>query len=323
MKGSIILQGIPASGNPLPAILQAFQAGYLVDPVFAPVTVTGGGHSVEVWVATDALRLGEPGDSFRPMVSAMLEQIMADALGLYLPTAKIMRAAYQARQIAVEPKTQEANPALRPGKGFSPDMKDKGAMIRHNEDVDKGAGAAPFVYIPTAARLEDQGKNWINDKLLHVNGGSAAAGMAVNHGWFSPSAPSFDAKGVHLWQDRGHSSHNSGTDIVLNPGHFDYSQTASDLVYPWIRVDGSNWMDWDAGLRDPSISQALNDDGPLATSRPYVIGPAAPLPVLPHPGEGGPLASALVTRLAGIALGTLAVFGLLVFAGAVSVPFSR
>jgi hypothetical protein len=318
MKGTDILATIPASGNPLPAILQAFKAGYIVDPVFAPVTLTGGGHTVQVWVATDALRLGAPGDSFRPMVSAMLEQIMADALGLYLPTAKVMRAAYQDRKVAVEPKTQEADPALRPGKGLSPDMKDKGAMIRHNEDVDKGAGAAPFAYVPSESRLENQGKNWINDKLLKVNGGSAASGMAVNHGWYTNSAPSVDAKGIHLWQDRGHSAHNSGTDVVSNPGHYDYSQVAGDLVYPWILVDGKDWMDWSAGLKDPSIAQALNDDGALATSRPYVVGVAAPLPTLPHPPAPQ---SSVITTVSAIALVTFALFGAVIVAGALQARY--
>jgi hypothetical protein len=315
MKGSTILQSIPESGNPLPAILQAVQAGYLMDPIFSPVTVTGGGHTVTVWVATDALRLGEPGDSFRPMVSAMLEQIIADSLGLYLPTAKIMRACYLARQVAVEPKTQEADPAKRPGKGLSPSMKDKGAMTRYNSDVDKGAGAEPFAYVPTEARLENQGKNWINDKLLRVNGGSAGAGMACNHGWYTNSAPSVDAKGVRLWQDRGHSSHDVGTDIVKSPGHYDYSQVAADLVYPWIQVDGSNWMDFDAGLRDPSIAQALNDDGALSTSRPYVVGTPAAMPALPRPDQRP---SPLVTKLAGAAVLSVMVLGLLLAAGAVS-----
>jgi hypothetical protein len=315
MKGSSIYAQLPAGPQGLmPAILQAVQAGGLMDPIFAPVTVTGGGHTVTVWVATDALRLGEPGDSFRPMVSPMLEQIIADSLGLYLPTAKIVRACYQQAALKVAPKTQFPDQASRVKAGQSPDMADKAAMLQHSHEVDAGAGAAPGGYVPDSRRLYSSGKNWVNSKRLKTEGGDADSGMAINHGWYDTGAPYVDVKQVHLWQNLG-GRHNIGTNLQTNPGHYDYSQTASELVYPWIQVDGSNWMDFDAGLRDPSIAQALSDDGALSTSRPYVVGTPTAMPTLPRPDERP---SPLVTGLAGAAVLSVMVLGLLLAAGAVT-----
>ena len=308
MKGTDILATLPESEPALlPAIWDHIKAGHLVDPVFAPITMTGGGHTITVWVSTDALQLGEPGNAFRFMTSALLEQMIVDALGFYLPTQKVIREAYKQAVVKVEPKTQPAGPQ----------MASKTAMVKHNADINVAAPSSVLVY--------SSGKGWANDKKLHVNGGTAAPGMACNAGWYTTSAPYTDAQGVHLWQDRG-VQHNAGTNLSTDPkiadhGHADYAQTASQIVFPWVLVDGVDWLGWDAVLTSPSLAPAVNDDGALATSRPYVIGTPPPLPVMPHPGESGP--SPLVTSVAGIAVGTLAVFGLLIFAGAVSIPFSR
>lgn len=278
MKGTDILNSFPSgSKGMMRAVLDAFNAGYLVSPVFKPITMTGGGHTVQVWVATDALHLGEPGDSFRPMISPLVEQMVADSIGLYLPTAKVVREAYKQADIKVEPKTQEADSAKRKSQGLSPDMSDRAAMIKHNQDVDKGAGFSPGAAAPSEQRIYSSGKGWINDKKL-----PGVPGMGCNHGWYTKSAPYSSFEGLKLWQDRG-TKHNIGTNVDTDPGHYDYSQTASELVYPWVLVDGKDWMDWAVVLGDPVLSKAVNDDGPLPTARPHVLGTPSPLPTLPKP----------------------------------------
>jgi hypothetical protein len=272
MNGSEILATLPVGGSLLlPGIWDVIQAGYYVKPTFLPLNLGNDSHTVKVWVATDALQLGEPGDSFRPMVSALLAQKVADKLGLYLPTAKVVRAAYQEARVSgvlVPPKTQPAANSDRIVRGYSASMSDQSAMIRHSWEVSKAVSLQdPWTDAAAAGvprRIYSSGKSWIVDKRLE-----GKAGRGCNHGWYTTSAPYKDAKGVALWQDRG-TVHNAGTDLATDPGHYDYSQTLSELVYPWVLVDGDTWLDWEEVLRDPELAPTINDDGVLLTARPYV-----------------------------------------------------
>jgi len=288
MRGSDILATLPSSGaSLLPGIWKAIQAGYYIQPAFQPLVLSSGGHTVKVWVATDALQLGEVGDSFRPMASALLAQRVADHLGLYLPTAKIVRAAYQDAQatgILVAPKTQPASSADRITQGYSPSMNDRDAMVRHSWEVSKAVQYAPGGANATGGtpRIYSSGKNWVVDKKL-----ASKPGAGCNHGWYTSSAPYRDAKGVSLWQDRG-CAHNAGTDLERDPGHYDYSQTLSELVYPWVQVDERDWRDWAEVLKNPSLAGVVNDDGPLPTARPYVAGGSLPQLPVPTDAPSGP-----------------------------------
>lgn len=61
-----------------------------------PVTLSERGHTVTVWVMPDVLAVGRDGDRFRPALTARTGQLAADALGMMLPTEKIVRATYAA-----------------------------------------------------------------------------------------------------------------------------------------------------------------------------------------------------------------------------------
>ena len=305
MLGSEIYEVLPNRDGLMLATWGFISSGHVVSPAFRAIEMQAKDSKrfparVWVWVATDALHLGEAGDSFRPMASALLAQHTADYLGLYLPTARTVRAAYQAASVAVAPKTQPADSATRTAGGFSPHMADKEAMLRHSHDVDRGMGYTPWKAAVVSERVYGTGKAWVNDRDLGLH-----QGRGCNHGWYTRSAPYRDIEGVRLWQDRG-LQHNAGTSLEHDPGHFDYSQTLSEFVYPWVLVEltdaslaeeyvrgsqanlhcakddylesnllegrgiRSAWLDWATVLGDSRLAWAVNDDGPLPSARPYV-----------------------------------------------------
>jgi hypothetical protein len=313
MKGSEIYAALPDDTDKLPAaLLRQVQAGNYIKPQYMPVATTAKGHTAMIWVTTDALHLGEPGDSFRPMVTPLTEAMIAAQLGLYLPTAKLVREVHKQAGIKLEPTQQPAANADRVKNGYSPFMNDKKAMLRASQDIDKKAGFSPGA-AQSGTLISNVGKFWINDAKLITQ-----PAMGCNHGWYSKNAPSDsrDFEQMTLWQDRG-TRHNAGTDVEKTPGHFDYSQVAGYLVHPKVLVDGGTdgeaWMDFAAVLRDPTLSYLVNDDGPLQNARPHYSGggtSGVPSVVTEDPSQSGQASSSSVMAYGVVACVALGLFWL-------------
>lgn len=266
MKGSEILDLLPGQTGPEreAGILGAVRAGQYVEICWTPVRTEFNGHTGVVLVSSDALRLGEPEDYFRPNVTAATAQRIADELECILPTTLICDAAYEQATARASPCLQPADPADRKAQGYpecadgTTTMSDTPAMAVHSEEVDTKRQAQRGL-------LSNVGKHWcITNRLLYK-----PVGTAANYGWFDASAPYTSASGLKLWQPLS---------TAHNDAHVDYSQVQPRLVHPTMLVDGQSQSIFDVG-RDPALCGLVSSEGVVKVWR---------QPSVPEPGEPVP-----------------------------------
>jgi len=246
------------------AILDAVRAGNYVEICWYPLRTEFNGHSGLILVSSDALKLGEPDDYFRPNVTAATAQRIADELGCILPTTLICDQAWEQATARSSPCLQPADPAERLRQGYprcpdgSTSMDDTPAMLRHSEEVDAKRA-------DQRGLLGNIGKHWvITNRLLQK-----PVGTAANYGWFDASAPYVSASGLRLWQPLS---------TAHNDGHVDYSQVQPRLVHTSMLVDGEERSIFDVG-RDPELSGLISSEGVVKVWR---------QPSVPPPGETQP-----------------------------------
>lgn len=152
------------------------------------------GEGLIVRVSDHAIRFGDDGDSVRMALSAMAAQLVADELGLILPTAPICDRLHQQAEVLVTPCLQ------------TPDahMGDTSRAVEHSDAVDAKVAGRPGL-------VSTEGKDWVlSSRLLQDKN------LACNYGWHDTAAPYSSPRGLRLWQTVGYAH---------NIAHSDYSQT--------------------------------------------------------------------------------------------------
>lgn len=232
------------------AVRKAISDRHFIPPAWVEVALPEhNGHTGSVFVASDALHIGEPGDSVRVNVTHRTAQWIADQLGWVLPTSKIADVAY----LASSRLTAQELPA-------DSAMATTERMFEHSELVDAEAERRHA----TGLLAPGTGKMWVNTKRLEVEAGGLT--KAANYGFYEPGASSKSPGGLPLHQNVG-LRHGLGEEKPEggDDGHIDYSQTMwfirSDMM-----VDGVG-RSVDSVVRDPELAGLISYDGPLRGMR--------------------------------------------------------
>ncbi len=211
---------------------------------WATITSSIPGHTAEFRVFADALKISNE----RVLVSANLQQSLADVLNCSLLTAKLADLLFVQRKWALLPHPQAANSG----------MASTQAMESESSWIDQQLAALGY---NNTGIVQTVGKHWILDNLLQQH-----PGKAINYGWHFQgtfqnktwSAPSGKAAGP--------------TTRVIQPASWahdaleeDYSQNCV-LVARTCRVDGYQ-ADLLQVLQDPQLAGLANYDGVLRVLR--------------------------------------------------------
>ena len=90
------------------AIVAALTDPNMLVPIeWVGIPISGGGHDAILYVGCDSLKVGEPDDCVRVNVSMSAHQQVCDALGLQMPTAKMLDVIYANREVTAEPCTYQ------------------------------------------------------------------------------------------------------------------------------------------------------------------------------------------------------------------------
>lgn len=232
MKGSEILKGFPETRSGVKPEKECFEVReqMILDHVRAgnfvldwePIEVKHGNLVATYWVSKDALRLGEPGDSFRASVTACTQQRVADELDVTLMTPKLLDEVWSQAAIRLDPPVTL---------GAKVPMTTTSRMIHHHNEVEKRAEKAANEMFGGEVGLDELlisnvGKHWVIDRRLLQNAKKHGQPQSVNYGWWlsskfakgSPAAkrrPVTNIPGTNIWQTPG-GAHNIY--------HQDYSQ---------------------------------------------------------------------------------------------------
>lgn len=264
MKGSDFLQAFtgksPAAWEA--GVLEAAQRGDLVPWPMVPVVFRdAAGHTLVVNVASDYLAVGEtPADAMRMPLTPLTAQKVADALGMLLPTPKMVKTIHE-----------QAAHRLSTG-GLVPN---------------KYANLAQ--YAAQNARIFDElaGRTGLTSghKKDVVLGNQAKPNKVLIYGWMKPVVPAgVDAAPMMTapWRIQSYSSVH-GTDYV------DYSHGIR-LISPNATLDGEP-VDLAAVMQDPKLAALVSDEGPLRSLRYNVpkgnLSPVAKIPEAPRMVDQG------------------------------------
>ncbi len=286
MRGSAFMASLPA-GDDGPsraaraaAVLRAVREGVALPIEWKPVHTTWNGRSATVYVASDSLRFGEPGDNANPSdwdwvrvaADARTAQQIADTLGVLLPTSKIADLAYQQADVRLTPHTQQPVTATT------------AAMLRHHAAVEaERAGRTGL--------LADVGKDWIlGSKLWPASHPAHPLGRegAINYGWHTvgpatPNGPYVGHDGLILWQQEGYRH---------NLDHVDYAQFVPRFVRADMLLDDEHGVPVPVRtvdvLTDPKLAGLLSYEGAIGGSRYPNVPP-------PDAGPPSPSSSSLVS----------------------------
>lgn len=257
-NGRKFVEKLPVGDERERLILQAVAEGNYAPIEWADVYSRVSGRAAILKVATDAFMIGTE-DPVRITCTHPTAQRIADKLGCVLPTAKMSDLRWSAAANKLPPCTQPADPAERATRGYSPNMKDNGAVIRHHDDVEKAIAGRKGISEPV-------GKNWRCTNKLR-----GKPSLSSNYGLYDPKAPSQAAtkEGGRLWQPEPGLKHNDK--------HHDYSQ----VVVLWKRevwIDGV-FMDIEDVAKDPVLSALVSAEGVLwAMRHPSVTAPGEHAP---------------------------------------------
>jgi hypothetical protein len=224
--------------KPLPereqVTLAAVRAGAFMPITWCPVDIPNVG--ARLWVASDALAVGVPGDYLRVNVSARTQQLIADELGVTLPTSRIADLIHIRAQVKIPACTQPADPTDRATKmhaecALPPYLDFKSVQLHPMDSAAAGCYHSARVQAQLEAALgmclkgqPDElcstcGKHWgLSNKCT--------PSVAANVGWYDTRAPSVSPCGLHLYQPMS---------TRHNPDHDDYSQTDT-AIYPIVQT---------------------------------------------------------------------------------------
>ena len=274
MKGSDIARALP-SGHGTKREKQIYDAVRLrqLAPIsWSTITTKAGGKTAYFKVTSDALRVGDATDSFRPTVTHRTAQLIADDLGAFLLTPKLADEAHAQAKVVISP---------RPRLSWKNDgtMSNTKRMVEQSASVDKMIAGRPGL-------VSSVGKDWVNTNAFAARCkiGPKRDQCAVNYGWHGKGLPYRAAtpRGGALYQPVG---------FKHNLGHVDYSQIVR-LVQPMVRLcDDEDGTCQEVHIQkiasDPVLAALLSHEGPLTLRHPGVT---ANCPIRGAcPGPGTPL----------------------------------
>jgi N-acetyl-anhydromuramyl-L-alanine amidase AmpD len=246
MKSRDVWHALPAEPGPERerAIWELVRQGQGLQPEFVTLPVAVGRLRGVVYVAQDALSLGEPADSIRVNVTAETAQWICDLQGWMLPTTKVCDLLWQQARVRLSPCLQPATRQQRLERGYSPSMADTAAMVRHSQEIDKKREGRRGL-------ICNVGKHWVLSKAL-----GSKPGRAANYGYYDGSAPYVSASGLRMWQTLS---------TAHNLHHVDYSQVLQPLRAEML-VEGQVRSVADV-LLDHELAPLVSDEGPLSIVR--------------------------------------------------------
>jgi len=277
------------------AILTHATSGDL-EIAWVPLVVMASGHTVEILVTPDAVKLA----SVRINVSATVQQQLADYFGALLFTPKVADLHYLARAATIPPQPM-------------PITSSTAAMQQESQKMDSALAAAGG--IESGGILGTVGKHWVIDSALTQH-----SDKAENYGWYMPAGTKSPWNGVAIYP--------SVTTKALviqqpswahDPSHVDYSQQAC-FMHRSCKADGQP-ADLANVLQDPTLSALLSHNGPLTVLRqPGVALFSCPSPTLSQSSlvetrtsNSGlcpmPPAPAIATTSSGVGLGAAVAAG--------------
>lgn len=219
-----------------------------------------------VHVAAHALRLGTVGDNFRPTVSHLTADRMAQHVGAVLPTARIMDAAAKVAPLTLDPCLQTPGPS----------MSNTARMLQHSECVDRSIAGRQGM-------TNTEGKGWRNTPLLE-----GRPDRAANYGAYSATAAHRGVLGMPLWQPSPGLAHISGYYPPAAPqlrpqGYTDYSQVCERFVRCDMWVEGHGTRDIRDVAVDAKYCWLVSTEGPVILRHPALrdVEPPAAAPLLP------------------------------------------
>jgi hypothetical protein len=219
-----------------PLVLGAISEGRF-EHAFVPIAIEAEGHRAVFGVSADALKI----DGVRVNASATLLQEIADLLGAFLLTPKLLDQMWAERAVTLLPCTQPFNMTSR-------------GMIEHSACIDRELAAAGG--LPTGKIAQTVGKTWVLSNKLSDK-------VAMNMGWHLekpipgvPFDPAPTLQGAHMIQAPG-----TRHDAL----HIDYSQVVL-LVRKECLVDDEP-SDFASVAQSATLSALVSPSGPLRVLR--------------------------------------------------------
>ncbi len=172
MKGSQWIKTIPTGPGDAreAAILQAVKDRHIVvhwNPIYADV-----GNSRAMFLVSNALQVGEPGDSVRVSTSHRNAQWIADELNSVLPTQRLADLSYHYAKQKIAPQTSDVG-----------DMS-TAHMLRQSQRLDA-------LIEPDGTLVANEGKFWLTNQKLVTEPVQDGQPSAVNYGWFVTKSPGY------------------------------------------------------------------------------------------------------------------------------------
>lgn len=263
MNGSAFATTLPKDKNLArdQAILDACLAGNAQQLIWSPISVVtpNGKHKGTVFVASRSVCVGDV-DPLLVATSHLTAQRLADhcsdsgqflqkaTYGAVLLTAKLSDLLYLAAAKKLAEHTQPAIPSERVAKGYSPDMMDTDAMVRHSNEV-----LSEIRPLGASVLVGPMGKDWAcTNKLVGHPDQSGNYGLQSKTGRFAGVVA-----GVRLWQP--------GPGLAHEATYTDYSQVVR-LARRIMIVDGVE-RDLEDVARDPELCWLVSSEGVMASLR--------------------------------------------------------
>lgn len=187
-----------------------------------PVTLRQGTRTATVWVMPDVFAVGTDEDRFRPALSAASAQRVMDAMGLMLPTEKIVRATYEQAEAKI------------PLRGLAAP---RDTFARHVESDQAIAARIVTARAAPTAFLAGHSKDYVVGGPRRRNPNH----IAIYGAW--------DAEGTRIQGSSGRAH---------DLGYRDYSHKPRGMA-PVVEIDGVRRSVAEAML-DPQVSALIHDD---------------------------------------------------------------
>jgi hypothetical protein len=243
MKASEWLSGVPEKPGPDRdrVFMRAIYNGSVVVD-WSSITFEHKDYKAELRVSSDALQIGEPGDSVRICVSAVLQQHIADWFDCILPTPKISDKIWQEAAVKLIPHPQTPDAQM----GYT------SRMAKHSKAIDNELSTKNY---QKGDLISTVGKDWILVKKL-----LSKESLAANYGWHFAGSNFQGIKGEATVSIPG-GRLIQGVGTAHNNLHEDYSQICR-LIYRYCTVNGDK-KDLADILSDPELAPLISHEGPL------------------------------------------------------------
>lgn len=272
MKGSLFAKTLPKKATPKreQMILDAVRRRDIAPIAWVPIQTSyknkqGHTYTATIFVSRDALRVGDATDSFRATVNHRTAQLIADELGVVLPTPKLSDEIFRQAPIQLDAMKQAHLSWVNDGT-----MSLTRRMLEQSAQVDKAISDQHAT--GKKGLVADVGKDWVNTKRLfepYQASSQCEPGpeRAANYGWHLTTPWIFRSESlpeVNVFQPVG---------LCHTIGHVDYSQVVRlvrrdvDLCGPGMGPSGCGKIDIRAIVTDPALAGLVSHTGVLPSMR--------------------------------------------------------